>query len=453
MKVSSGFISVVVSSSAAIIVAAGSTFLILGYQWQIVNAFNMDTVRRVPSKSKPCHSPQVRSASLIDAGHIKASVASVRFATTRHNTLLFMSEQSDDEKTKSISPTTTVNFPLVTQNLANQALVGFQIWTGGRGFTVLSEETHIGIGALILGIVGVIPMLALSRAIETSESPIVLGLNLSTNMAVLRLFGSTSQPVVAFLVSLLMATSTGIVEETVFRGQCKFFLLRPILYSFSSSGLGLTNVFLCSALPAFAVSAGNGDVLTGAVLSTLLFAVLHTNPIAFFKGKDAFIDNFALLILQIINGGTFALLYLLTGNLAVPIITHTLYDLYIFYKTHIVDVAGQMEYAEEEALMPICSSNSIENKWVGQYGEDWFKKARESFYLMDTNRDGELSRKELRVALYSYGIDLSKVESEEVKEVADTDGSGSIDFDEYLEFIGPTGSTFKAVRNTLLGPT
>lgn len=212
-------------------------------------------------------------------------------------------------------------------------------------------------------------------------------------------------------------------------------------------------LFLCKALPAFADTYGNGDVLTGALLSSLLFAVLHTNPLGLFKGKEAFIDNFALLILQIINGGIFAFLYLFTGNLAVPIITHTLYDLYTFYKTHLVDVAGQMEYAEKESLMPICSSNKIEEKWVNKYGEGWLKSAKQAFYLMDTNRDGELSRKELRIALYTYGINLSKIESEKVKEAVDTDGSGLIDFDEYLEFIGPTGSRYKAVKNTLLGPT
>ena len=193
--------------------------------------------------------------------------------------------------------------------------------------------------------------------------------------------------------------------------------------------------------------------MTGAFLSTLLFAVLHTNPLGFFKGGEAFVDNFVLLVLQFINGAIFAFLYLLTGNLAVPIITHSLYDLYTFYKTHLVDVAGQMKYAEEEALMPICSSKPIEKKWIKKRGEDWLKEAKQSFYLMDTNRDGELSRKELRIAMYSYGMNLSKIESEAVKQIVDTDESGSIDFDEYLEFIGPTGSRYKAVKNTLLGPT
>ena len=113
-----------------------------------------------------------------------------------------MNEGSDGEETESSSlfSSAPINIRLVVRNLANQALIGYGVWTGGTGFTVLSEEARFGPTVLILGIVGVIPMLAISRAIETSESPLVAGLNLSTNMAVLRLFGPTSQPILAFLV-------------------------------------------------------------------------------------------------------------------------------------------------------------------------------------------------------------------------------------------------------------
>jgi len=128
-------------------------------------------------------------------------------------------------------------------------------------------------------------------------------------------------------------------------------------------------------------------------------------------------------------------LYIITDNLAVPIVTHTLYDFYTFYKTHLVDVAGQMEYAKEKALMPICSSKAVENKWIKERGEDWLREAKQSFYLMDTNRDGGISRKELCIALYSYGINLSKVRSQQVKQVADIDISGSIDFDEVSRYV------------------
>ena len=97
---------------------------------------------------------------------------------------------------------------------------------------------------------------------------------------------------------------------------------------------------LYAVLPVFARDYGNGDIFIGATLSTLLFAVLHTNPLAFFRGREAFIDNGILLILQIINSSAFALMYVLSGNLAVPILAHAVYNCYIFYKTHIVNVAG-----------------------------------------------------------------------------------------------------------------
>ena len=35
------------------------------------------------------------------------------------------------------------------------------------------------------------------------------------------------------------------------------------------------------------------------------------------------------------TGATFALLYVMSGNLAVPILAHSLYDCYTFYGTHL----------------------------------------------------------------------------------------------------------------------
>lgn len=171
----------------------------------------------------------------------------------------------------------------------------------------------------------------------------------------------------------------------------------------------------------------------------------------FTKNPDQLLDNFVLLVLQIINGGWFATLYLATDNLAVPIVAHAVYDFYTFYKTHMVDVAGQMEYAAQESDMPEFSRN-VANKWVRERGEDFVKGVQQSFYLMDTDRNGMLSPKELRIALFSYGINLSDPQIRTVAKNIDLDGSGEIDLNEYLEFVGPTGSTGKAVRNTLFGP-
>ena len=192
-----------------------------------------------------------------------------------------------------------------------------------------------------------------------------------------------------------------------------------------------------------------GSFPLGVILSTLLFAVLHVNPLGLFKGGDAAKDALVLVLYQIVTGSVFAALFVLTQNLAVPIIAHALFDFYVFFGTHLT-VTTQMEYAREESRMPIAPQ-SIEAKWRSQRGDKFLLGARESFYLADSNRDGELSREELRIALYSYGIRLSSDESAIVAQAADRDSSGTIDFGEFLEFIGPTGSPGKAIKNSLLG--
>jgi membrane protease YdiL (CAAX protease family) len=371
----------------------------------------------------PCNLVQVRQhATKTKEYHLTnlSSATSERVIETRLNMAT-----SDEQEKKGPA----LNVGLISQSVGNQALLGSTIWMGGAGYQVLTQNANFETG-LLLGVAGVLPLLFLSQQVENSESPLVAGLNLSTNMAVLRLFGASPQPVLALLVSALLGGITGLAEEVLFRGQ-----ILPKLAEWSTAYFGVDH--------------GTG-ILFGAALSTLIFAVLHTNPLSLFQGGDAAADNFVLLCFQLVAGSIFATLYLTTGNLAVPIVAHALYDFYTFYKTHL-DVAGQMEYAQQESIMPV-GRNAVERKWKDQRGDTFVQSARESFYLMDTNRDGILSRKELRVALFSYGINLSKMDSEMLSKVADLDQSGSIDFAEFLEFVGPDGSTSKAVRNALLGP-
>jgi len=319
-----------------------------------------------------------------------------------------------------------INWSVAGQSALNQLVIGISIFTGGDGAQLLERSASWTPDALVLGVLAAAPLIALSRFIESSEAYILSGLNLSTNMAVLRFLGPKPLPLQAGVVSLALASLTGVVEEVTFRGQI---------------------------LPALANRVGGGSLAVGAVLSATLFAVLHTNPLSFFKGGEATLDNIVLLLLQIVNGGMFCVAFLLTGqNLAVPIVAHAIYDFYTFYKTHLVDVAGQMAYAQESRLM-WSKSSKIEAKWASQRGDDFVLGVKQSFYQMDTNRDGLLSRKELRIALFAYGINLSVVQSAKVAAAADTDNSGLIDLDEFLEFVGPTGSTGKAVRNSLYGAT
>lgn len=336
-----------------------------------------------------------------------------------------MASSPDRGKEKKSGP--LLNIGLVGQLVLNQAIIGSTIWTGGPGFQTIVQYADFG-NAWFMGLVGAAVLVGFSRLIENSESPVVTGINLSTEMVVLRLFGPRTQPVVAFAVSAFMAGLTGIVEETTFRGQ-----IFPFLTQWTSNNLGWT---------------GDVSVYGAAALTTYLFALLHTNPLGFFKGGEAAKDNAVLLTFQLVTGSIFMALFLLTQNLAVPIIAHALYDFYTFFNTHL-QVTEQMDYAREQSQLP---SAKEETKWKKARGEKFVQEARQTFYLMDTNKDGVLSRREVRIALSSYGMDLSKMQSEQIVQKADLDQSGTISFGEFLTFVGPSGNTGKAVKSSLLGP-
>ena len=108
---------------------------------------------------------------------------------------------------------------LTRQLIFNQVAVGYTIWSGGFGAQVLATQVHLDRPlAWVLGTLGALPVLAVGRAIEKSESPLFTTLNLSTNDIVERLFGSRKQPAFALIVSILLALLTGVCEEIVFRG-------------------------------------------------------------------------------------------------------------------------------------------------------------------------------------------------------------------------------------------
>ena len=198
---------------------------------------------------------------------------------------------------------------LSRQLVFNQLALGYNIWTGGTGAQILENQVHLGNPFLwILGILGAAPVLAVGRAIEKSQAPLFTTLNLSTNSIVERLFGDVKQPVFALVVSAVLALLTGVCEEIVFRGE------------------------ILPSLAAYAVAHGYAPTLREAVpfgvaSSTLLFAVGH---LPFFGGLANFFsrDTLVLLALQLATGTTFALCFVLTGDLTTPIVAHFLYDLY-----------------------------------------------------------------------------------------------------------------------------
>lgn len=354
----------------------------------------------------------------ITGGNKVSCFSAKEIKLNRLSTMLKISEKDHEGSSKASKP--KVNLSLVRQTVLNQAIIGSTIWTGGYGAQVLAKYADISLVAVISGIVGVIPLILFSRWIEQNEAPEFADLNVSTNMLVLRLFGNRSQPAVAFVVSALLAGLTGLVEETTFRGG----ILYQLAERFDSLPLGFA-------------------------LSTVLFAVLHVNPLGFFQGLQGAKDAAYLVGYQLVTGSIFGALFVLSGNLVVPIVAHGIFDFYVFFATHLT-VTSQMKYARDQAVMPVAP-DAIQNKWIAERGRTFVQGACESFYLADTNRDGVLSRQELRISLYSYGIRLTTEQSEEVAKAADEDGNGAIDFGEFLEFVGPSGSPEKAIKKSLLG--
>ena len=146
-----------------------------------------------------------------------------------------------------------VNKAMVRSIIINQIVVGYSIWlTNGDGRQLLSA-TNFDPTSLVVGAAGGLAVIAVGRFIEKSPNPLFAELNLSTNMLVLRLFGPRPQPIVAGVVSLVIATLVALTEETVFRG---------VVTSRLAENLG--------ALP-------------GAGCAILLFALGHINPLALGK--------------------------------------------------------------------------------------------------------------------------------------------------------------------------
>lgn len=320
---------------------------------------------------------------------------------------------------------------LSRQLIFNQLAVGYTIWTGGLGAQILNKQVHLDSPSLwALGLIGALPILGLGRAIEKSENPVFTQLNLSTNSIVQRLFGEMKQPLFALVVSGLLALLTGVCEEIVFRGE------------------------ILPSLAAYAVDQGYASTLRealplGVASSTVLFAVGHLN---FLGGLAGFFsrDTLVLFLLQLATGGSFALLYVLTGDLTAAIVAHFLYDLYTLYETHLV-VTDQIEYSRSP-LPPLPQQSLAAMRWRMTNGRAFVDESRRAFLLMDANRDEQISIAELRAGLYSMGLKLDETKLRSSFQLADTDASGDIDFDEFLEFVGASESEAStAIKGSLLG--
>merc|ERR1719277_887033 len=72
---------------------------------------------------------------------------------------------------------------------------------------------------------------------------------------------------------------------------------------------------------------------------------------------------------------------------------------------------------------------------AGQMGESKIKKLRETFLALDTNGDGLLTRGELQEGLARAGLEKGSMDLEQIMDGVDADGSGVIEYTEFLAAI------------------
>lgn len=321
-----------------------------------------------------------------------------------------------------------VNGAILLQLLSTQLLVGITIWTGGPGAQVLMENAHFQEPLVwVGGVLASLPLLQLGHSIETSTSPLFAELNLSTDLTVLRLFGTASKPLTTLLISLFLCAVTGLVEETVFRG-----LLLPLFTKEGSSW--------------FIPFAGFGaSAWFGLFASSFVFGIGHLN---WLTGLENLLTREALVVfcLQFTNGLICGSSYMLTGDLAVPIIAHAIYDCFTLYSTHL-KVTSQLAYATK----PRAATRS-ERKMKRRFGTKLVDDAKQTFYLMDSDRNGQVSPRELTKGLNSFGLQLSTAEASLIFRRLDSNGKGVVELEEFMTFVGDqNGRNENARKAYLLG--
>ena len=75
------------------------------------------------------------------------------------------------------------------------------------------------------------------------------------------------------------------------------------------------------------------------------------------------------------------------------------------------------------------------------YNEEQLAEYKEAFNLFDKNGDGSISAAELGKIMESLGIKPSKTELEDMIHEIDTDGNGTIDFNEFVTLMSRQSSS------------
>lgn len=270
-------------------------------------------------------------------------------------------------------------------------------WNSGLEFRSLFDW-NINELRLLESILATIPMVIIGNAVEKSERRDASHVNFSTVNMVISLFGrrksvrdpEATSSSMAMSMAALIAISTGLSEEIVFRGYL------PTAIESVTQSLPLA--------------------LMG---QAFLFAVAHLSPKALPE------ENKVIGGLQLVNGLWYGMVYMASGGDIVPcIIAHVLYDMHVLCATW-CGINKQMDYTQdafqqELDLAEVEALGRIKQRAGPSLSTDTLDLARRFFYAFDYEHKGSLSLSDVhRAVTYAFLQDKIVPEPEEVDDVFD----------------------------------
>ena len=270
-------------------------------------------------------------------------------------------------------------------------------WNSGANYHSLLDW-NVSPLRLFEGILATIPMVMIGCTVENSDKRDASQVNFSTVNMVISLFGrreSTRDPeatssATAMALAALIALSTGISEEMVFRG-------------FIPTGIGaLSNSFALAVLG-----------------QAVLFALAHISPKST-NGENKIVGG-----LQFVNGLWYGFVYAASDGDIVPcIIAHTLYDMHVLCETWSV-INNQLDYTQDAFQEKVDDSEEealarIQQQAGPSLNRETLNFARRFFYAFDYEHKGSLCLSDVHRAVnYAFLKDDLVPEQEEVDALFD----------------------------------
>lgn len=236
------------------------------------------------------------------------------------------------------------------------------------------------------GVLGALPLLALSRYIEKSDDRTYANINFATIAMSMTLFGRRKAPPDQFRPPELRGTTMPTTPSEIALGRA---LGISLITGYCEE------IVFRREVPA-ALSLFIPSVPVVLLLQAIIFGLGHLSPGARVG------ENAVLLGLQTANGLGFGIIYLLAGGDIVPcMIAHALYDFVTFFKTW-QDANDQLEYAESKYATPLPRNVEreaqalIRTLYGSKEADRVYFAIKRLFYTFDFDKNESLSRTEVR---------------------------------------------------------